>query len=165
MSKFKELQATAEESERKSLEYRARSYQDLNTLAAEFVKYCEIPAGCFSWWPLEKEPEPRMMYNVVGATHFSADGYWHAGFIIDLSSAENEFPRRRALFEFCVAERNGALMVKAGKKGKEWRLNLTDEIERNKFYDSVVELTKKVLSTELTDMPNGDGLRKVGFNA
>ncbi len=164
MSKFKELQTTAEETERKVFEYRDRSYQNLSILVTEFVRYCEIPSDRFSWRPLDKEPEPRAQYNVVSGTHFGKDGYWHAGFVIDLTSADNEFPRRHVLFEFCIAERNGSLMVKAGRDGRELRLDLGSETERNKFYDALAGRAKKILSTELIEMPD-DGVRKIGFTA
>jgi hypothetical protein len=98
-------------------------------------------------------------YTLTGALHQSeVDGYWHIGLHIALSRLDF------IQIEFCLSEKDGKVMVKAGAEDKPRALDLSDEGQCRQFYDEIAEDIKRYFTSEPV-LDEGASLRRIGFQS
>jgi len=108
--------------------------------------------------PLNTTPNPGMLYNAIGASHFDPkDGYWYLGLLITLNT-------QRVLMRLALTERAGKVVVKTGTNDKPRELDLADEAQCRAFYDEIVEDIKRYFTAE-PDFSETPSLRKIGFSS
>jgi hypothetical protein len=167
VSKFKEMCQARVQCTKRWGEYRERSYRNLATIAVGLRDYCEIPQACFSYSPLDKEPEEGMRYAIVGAIHFDgADNYWHLGVVIALTEAPSPFMQSRALLEIALREQAGKVLVKLGRNGTPREIDLTSEKQCAEFYDIIVGVVKQYYERDPDGaLDDGSSLSRIGFTS
>jgi hypothetical protein len=158
MSKYTDLCEAVGQARQTWYKFRDGCLKDTVALVEGFAKYCEIPRENIFFSPLDKEPTERTNYMIPGAMHFGEDGFWHLGLGLIFSG-------QRVLLEICVSQRKGKTIVKLGTDGQHRELDLTQEGQRNAFYDEIIGKLNNYFVAEALDALDGTSTKKIGFHS
>jgi hypothetical protein len=153
MTKYEEIVDSANQAFKQWWAWRDRCYRDLDDFVQGFIRHCQIPITNVSLLPLDREPEERMRYNVIGASHLGDDSYWHVGVCIAL-------PLQRILIRISLTETAGKTFVKLSDDGKPIEIDVGDQNQCADLYNQIVEDIKHYY---IAEPKFGESTAKIGF--
>lgn len=134
------------------------------TLVQGFTAHCQIPPDCVSLAPVDKEIEPGAIYGVAGAAHFdTSEGYWCLGLIVTLRESATTWPQSRILLEIDLREQAGKFLVRRGKGDNPREIDISDQKQREEFYDSIATRVKQFYTPGPDVLPDDTTVRRIGF--
>jgi hypothetical protein len=154
-SKYEEMCDVAKTARKNWLAHRERCRQYMASLVVGMLRYCGIPNDAlkFSLWDEASQTfiaseQDDLLYPA--AMTFDENGDCRLGIRIAL-------PRRWVSFGLFVSEKEGKVNVRLGPD-KETPIDLGNELECAKFYESIVANIKKVLTA-----PSDGSATSIGF--
>jgi hypothetical protein len=149
MSKYEEMYQAAATARKNWYGYRDRAWGYIGTLLRGFYEYCDIPQDRIAYlrWNEKTGEERRYQpadkgdYSLPGAIVFDpSDDYWHVALSIPLTPV-GTFPQDCFGFVLCVREKDSAVYVRVGLKGKTRRIDVADPAQRAAVCDEIVNNT------------------------
>jgi len=107
--------------------------------------------------PLDKEREEGRTYTIVGGMHFGEDRFWCLGLGLTISG-------QRFLLDVGIAQSKGKTVVRLFYDGQPREIDLTNESERNGFYDFMVREISKYFNADALDNLDGKTTKQIGFH-
>jgi hypothetical protein len=166
-SKFEEMCAAANASNRRWQEYRQRCFDYLARWVELFTDYCESPdekVQMYKWNgerydECEFEQAEKGFYTVPGAAVYDSEmNCWVVGVVLRLSRQPG-LSANVVYFPLLVGEFEGEPTVRIGFKGEAKLLNFGNTQTLHQSFDSVVDMIKGVY-----DEARGEGKRGIGFH-
>jgi hypothetical protein len=138
MTKFEEMCKAFADARKYWFAYRDRSYANITTLVAEFLKYSGLPRENVRYGtPGKKLDGDRPIPAVV---EFNSDtGYWEVDVYVTLYEAPNIYPHHEIRFKLSLCESGDKVLAKLGWEEKPRQIDVANQSQRDDLYSCIVD--------------------------
>lgn len=165
MSKFEEICAAFDESQRKFIDYRSECHDFGRKLSRQYIQFLEVPKEHFEWFNPDADKPPKGKVTIPGAMYLDDDTYWHLGLKITVIDKQKSGfrPKILIIFKFKKLD-NSTFEVLIDGDEKSHKIELDKDDAFNLLFSHLQTILLGLYQNDLEDfLASQQSPRSIGF--
>ncbi|HBS9329747.1 hypothetical protein CFY86_29060 [Raoultella ornithinolytica] len=165
MSKFEEICAAFDESQKKFIAYRDHCHKFARDFGMRFIRYLEVPEENVEWFNPDAVEPPKGRVTIPGAMYLDDDTFWHFGVRITIFDKQKSDFRPQIEIVFMVRRQSdGDFQVSVKHIDKIHDIQPDKDASYTVFFNAVHKIILALYQDDLENfLASQQSVRRIGF--